>query len=300
MFTTKSGQTYRRVLVLGGAGTIGTQVCLEAVNLGLAVISTSTSGVGRHQKFDALTQNLTNLAPDLGDQDIVFILSAETDPNAVFRDPDGTHALNVEAVLRLAAECRVRGAKIVFVSTEFVFDGKQGGYAETDTPSPETLYGRYKVEVETNLLADLTDALVVRTGAVVSPRAGENCLVEKMWETLQNAQVKIAKDNLLTLTPLEDVAANIFKMLRADATGLWHVVLNPPIGRIELADMVCGYSELGLSSNYELCNLNDLPYPERRPPKSWLSGVAATKAFELEYGSLANAVALKVRLLEAS
>jgi dTDP-4-dehydrorhamnose reductase len=300
MLTTNSGQWCERVLVLGGSGTIGTQVEFEAGKFDVQVVSTSTGGSGRYRKFDALTQNLTELMPDLGDRDTVFILSAETDPNAVFRDPDRARALNVDAPLRLAGECRDRGAKIVFVSTEFVFDGNQGGYAETDTPSPETLYGRYKVEVETKLQADFSDVLVVRTGAVVSPRAGENCLVEKMWETLQNAEVKIAEDNLLTLTPLEDVAANIFRMLRADAAGLWHVVLNPPIGRVELADMVCGYSELGLSSNYHLCNLNDLSYPERRPPKSWLSGAAATKAFELKYGSLANAVATKVRLLEAS
>ena len=289
-----------RVIVLGGSGTVGTQISLQARQEGHQVTPTSTLGNEPNQKFDALRNSVSDIIEDLGVGDVVFLLCALTDPDAVCRDVGTARRLNVDASIRLAKEIDAAGARLVFVSSEFVYDGNRGGYVETDAPTPETMYGKYKVEVETQILSFALEALVIRTGAVVSPRVGENCLVEKMWRALQQRDVRIAEDNLISLTPLEDVAVNIFQLLRAGASGLWHVVHNPPLSRVELAQAVIEASCLQLNTDFNLCQLNDLPYPERRPPNSWLSGEAAKKKFGLRFRDLRQAIAAKVRLLESA
>jgi len=289
---------HRRCIVLGGSGTIGMQVGLEAARRGMQVIATSRSGNNGYWRFDALLQSVFDSIPDVNESDLIFVLCAETNPNSVHENAEAIKKLNVEATVSICRALHRRRSKIVFLSTEFVFDGASGGYRENDPPSPTTIYGQFKVEAERQILAENSDVLIVRTGAVISPRAGENCLVEKTWETLRGNHPRIAKDNLLTLTPLEDVAASIFTLQEMDARGLWHIVNNPPIWRTELADWIIEASRYGADMQYETCRLNDIPYPEARPPKSWLDGRAASNRFGLRFGNLKEAVGAKIRLLE--
>ena len=288
----------QRCIVLGGSGTVGMQVGIEAADRGMQVIATSRVGNNGYCRFDALQQSVLDAVPDANAGDVIFVLCAQTNPNTVQANAEEIRKLNVEATLSICRALQQRRAKIIFLSTEFVFDGASGGYTENDTPSPTTMYGYFKIEAEREILAENNDALIVRTGAVISPRAGENCLVEKTWKTLRADWPRIAQDNLLTLTPLEDVAANIFKLIELDARGLWHIVYNPPIWRIELADWIIAASRYGADMQYATCKLNDIPYPEVRPPKSWLDGSAASKRFDLQFSDLREAVGAKVRLLE--
>jgi len=97
---------------------------------------------------------------------VLIHCAAITSPDACEVDRYTCQKLNVEATSRLAAACRDYGVYLVFLSTDFVFDGKNGGYTETDTPAPVSYYGESKFEAEKIIQAMNIGAAIVRTSLV--------------------------------------------------------------------------------------------------------------------------------------
>ena len=98
--------------------------------------------------------------------EVVVHLAAMADVGACERQPEVAAAVNIDATSAIAGLCRQHGAGLVFVSTEYVFDGLKGLYAEDDTPNPNTHYGRTKLEAEQTVAAIGGLGAIVRTSIV--------------------------------------------------------------------------------------------------------------------------------------
>ena len=95
---------------------------------------------------DAVGQALAAARPD-----VVVNTAAMTNVDACEREQAACRQLNTEAVRTLAHACAQSGAQLIQLSTDFVFDGAQGPYAETDAVNPLSVYGRSKLDAETLL-----------------------------------------------------------------------------------------------------------------------------------------------------
>merc|ERR1719201_2497446 len=105
--------------------------------------------------------------------DIVCICAGWTWVDGCERDPDRAMLLNCHGPAAVARAAKAVGAKVVYFSSDYVFDGKAtaAGYSEDDTPSPINAYGRSKLEGERAVLRACPDALVIRTAVVYGPEA---------------------------------------------------------------------------------------------------------------------------------
>lgn len=160
-----------KVAVIGASGLLGRAIVgeLAAVN-GWQIAQTAFRRVAPHQTAldirdaQGIARYIERESPDA-----IVIAAAERRPDICEQDPDAARALNVDAVRSIATTARRRGAWVLSVSTDYVFDGSQPPYRCDDAPNPLNAYGRSKLDGERALL-DSTDAgLVLRLPLLYGP-----------------------------------------------------------------------------------------------------------------------------------
>lgn len=145
------------------------------------------------------------------------------------REREACWAVNVHATERLARACHRHGAHLVFLSTDFVFDGTAGPYAETDRPDPINAYGRSKLAAENAIRGSSLSAwTILRTtlgfGDVEGyPEGRFNLATFLVRELSAGREVKVTSDQLRTPTYAPDLAEAIAIVIRHRRFGLYHV-----------------------------------------------------------------------------
>jgi dTDP-4-dehydrorhamnose reductase len=142
--------------------------------------------------------------------------------------PDRAWEVNVRAVRDLAQHCARTGAKLVHVSTNYVFDGRrEAPYAEDDLPAPRSIYALTKLAGEHAALAYAPGAIVVRTGglygAAGSASKGGNFVQRMLKRAAEQGALKMVADQRLQPTFTEDLADAILAAVERDAAGILHL-----------------------------------------------------------------------------
>lgn len=288
-----------RIIIIGASGTIGHQLFADAVAQGFPVLGTYfTRAIPQLMKFDITPGRLTSLVPDLSDNDCIYLLSAYINPDWIFNNLEVSTNLNVHATIRIINEIFSRNAKLVFMSTELVFDGVEGGYCEFHIPNPTTLYGKQKVAVEEYIRNSRGNWCIVRTGATVSYRFGDNCPVVKTYQTLLSGKARMAYDNIFSLTNVQDTSSVLLKLANHPGNGIYHVVSMPPISRDALARWIIEFSQYNQLMNFKSVSFNEIPYPEVRPKQSWLSNQKVVTEFGACFTPPKITVRRKVALID--
>jgi dTDP-4-dehydrorhamnose reductase len=153
------------------------------------------------------------------------------------RHPEETRRLNVEATLRAARAAQDRGARFVFFSTDYVFDGTKGSaYREEDEPRPLNEYGRQKLEVERALADGKGRWTVVRTSAIYGWELQPKNFIVQVLAKLKSAQrLRAAFDLDYTPTYAPSLAEGIAGLVEKDAQGLFHLAGPEKVSRAEFA-----------------------------------------------------------------
>lgn len=202
-----------KVVVLGAGGQVG-RALLAAVPAG------------------AEAAGLTRAACDIADEaavqaavagaDVVFNAAAYTDVAQAEAEPERAMLLNAHAPGWIAAACAEAGARLVHLSSDFVFDGRQGvPYRPDAPPHPLGAYGRSKHEGELAVAAALPAALIVRT-AWVHAAAGRNFVSTMLRLMAERGRVEVIADQVGTPTWVAGLADALWALTAADATGLHH------------------------------------------------------------------------------
>ena len=289
------------MIILGASGMIGRHLLAETVRRGLDAVGTFfRRPVEGLLAFDIGSGDMEDIAPDLGPTDTVVVLSAMTEPDKVRAEPETSRALNVDATIRCLASVLDAGAKVVFLSTEYVFGGAKDGHSESDERTPSTLYARQKVEVEDYLIGRDGRWCIVRTGWNAGTGFGTRCPVEKHYEMLMAGGARIATDNYFTLTDVEDTCRAILDLCVADKTGIYHVAANPPISRGDLAQAITGASRHGADMKFEPIEFAALSFVEPRPRNAWLRNDKLVGELAFEFASCESTIAKRVGEIDAT
>ena len=178
------------------------------------------------------------LALDVSDASAVERAFATTRPDVAFLavnvpggvdrcedHPDEAYDVNVAGTRHVAATAAQHGAALVYYSTDYVFDGKSGPYAEADTPSPVSVYGRTKLEAEQAVQTLAPRHLIVRTTAVYGwDRASRNFAMQ-VWERVGAGQsMRAPDDQLCNPTLAEFLAEASLRLVQLGVPGVVNVV----------------------------------------------------------------------------
>src|SRR6478609_6251101 len=156
--------------------------------------------------------------------DVVFNCAAFHNVDVCETEPDSAWAVNVRAVRDLAS----RGARLVHLSTNYVFDGRrEEPYAEDDLPAPRSIYALTKLAGEHAALAYGEGALVVRTAGLYglhgSASKGGNFVQRMVARADEQGSLKMVADQRLQPTFTADLAASLIEAVEAGADGVLHL-----------------------------------------------------------------------------
>ncbi len=203
------------ILLLGATGQIGFELLRVLGPLG-EVIPQARSALAPWPQalhcdlgdLDSAVERIAALGPDL-----IVNAAAWTAVDAAESETAAAETLNHHLPARLAAYCAARGATLVHLSTDYVFDGKQRTpYREDDTPAPLSAYGRSKWAGEAAIEASGAPALIVRTSWVYSARRG-NFVRTILSRAAAGRPLKVVDDQIGRLTWAREIADGIGRLL---------------------------------------------------------------------------------------
>jgi dTDP-4-dehydrorhamnose reductase len=277
-----------KIVVLGGTGLVGSHIITAAKKRGHDVVGTTR------------TVNLKNFQQlELGDRGAVTRLLEDLQPSCVVyaagwtwvdgceKDPAKSYKENVEWPLEVARWCVTHGVRIVYFSTNYVFDGDKGNYAEDDIVNPINVYGRHKMDAEKAIL-DVTNgsALIPRLVCVWGEEIARKNFAYQILKAAQDkSTVTLPADQFGNPTWAGDVADWTIQLCEQTKSGIWHLAgPNPEMTRFDWARCILrGLADAGLPSDlkFELHSTSELKQITPRPLKAGLSTLKVQQFFPL-------------------
>jgi dTDP-4-dehydrorhamnose reductase len=208
-----------RVLLTGAGGQLGHELVSAFSGSGHDLVSCDRSMLDVTDR-EHVVQAIGRVGPDA-----VVHAAAWTDVDGCEADPDRAFAVNALGTRHVAEAARLTGARVCYVSTDYVFDGSAGRpYTEWDSPNPLSVYGRSKLGGEAVL--GPTDT-VVRTSWVCG-RHGRNFVKTVLARARQGQQLTVVDDQHGCPTFADDLAGAVCRLVTARLPGTFHVTNQGP------------------------------------------------------------------------
>ncbi len=265
-----------RVMVVGASGLLGQHMMSAGTEMGLAMTGTyntvnnEISGLVRMDITDAdsVSQGLQAACPEL-----VVLCAAMTNVDQCEREPDAAYKVNMEGSFNVASECRSAGVKMVYISTDYVFNGLKGGrYHEFEPADPLSVYAQSKLEGERVTLDASRNNLVCRVSVVY----GWNRLNRKSnfvtWivDSLRKGQeIRLYDDQFVSPTYAPAAARDVLELGLGKIKGICHTSGPDCLSRYGIGTMVA--EVFGLEASLiRAVKTAEMPLLAKRPERSCL------------------------------
>jgi dTDP-4-dehydrorhamnose reductase len=179
--------------------------------------------------------------------------------------------INVKGVEYIAEAARAIDAQIIHISTDYIFDGKNGPYHENDLPNPIGYYGRTKLASENALKISGTLFTILRTNVLYGfARNSRPDFVRWVINSLtKKERIRIVKDQINNPTFIDDLVQAINKIIEFKRTGIYNIGGKEFLSRLEFTNRIAAYFKLDRNLITPITT-EELNQPARRPLKSGL------------------------------
>jgi len=225
-------------LIIGASGLIGGYLYRSAPG-GIKISGTfhnfSLPGLVRLEinKRPEVEKLILNCRPDT-----VFLPAAFTNVDLCEETPDLCYEVNVASVRCLSDILKDTKTKLIYFSTDYVFDGKNGPYSEDEPPEPLGIYGKSKLEGETIIKNCLDNYLIIRTTCVYGWEPQEkNFIVNLIKKTRSGRTAEVPVDQVTTPTYAGHLARSIWGLVKDNKTGIYNIAGATLISRFDFALM---------------------------------------------------------------
>ncbi len=253
----------RKVLVTGAKGMLGSDVC--------QVLSSRHRVRGVDiDDFDMTDPDAVGAALAADRPELVIHCAAWTDVDGCEREPERAFEQNAGGARNVAAAAAEVGAELVYISTDYVFDGEKGEpYTECDAPNPLNVYGASKLAGEEAVRSVLSDSFIVRS-AWLFGAAGKNFVGTILKAGVGRDTLRVVSDQHGSPTYTKDLARAMADLIVSGLLppGTYHLVNSGVCSWAELASEAL--MAAGSSTSVQPISSAEWPSPARRPPYSAL------------------------------
>lgn len=244
------------VLITGAKGMLGTDVA-HRLNARFNVIACDIQELDLTDN-PAVFEYVRQLRPDT-----IINCAAYTNVDACETERDAAYKTNAVAPRNLAVAAKNVGAKLVHISTDYVYDGQTTvPYTENDLTNPLSVYGKSKLMGEM-LVRDLTDRFFIIRTQWLYGKNGGNFVKTMIKLGREQEKVTVVNDQFGSPTYTRDLAAAIEKLIVTDNYGIYHLTNSGTASWYTFAKTI--YELAGIQTKVEPCSTVDFPRPARRP-----------------------------------
>jgi len=261
-----------KFLVTGSAGLVGQQVVkyLSKSNQVFSCYNESKPEYGDSVKMDLknyemISSVLTEIKPD-----VVIHLGAMTGVDLCEKEKTSASEINTKATEIIAKECSKLNSFLVYVSTDYVFDGNFGMYKEDDVANPLGFYGKSKLEGEKAVQNFSTNWCIARTSTPFGLHPTKKSFPMWVIENIQKQkQIDVLIDQFTSPTYIPNLSRMLIEISERRITGIIHAAGASKISRYQMASMVS--DKLNLDGTLlKQISMNKMKWVAQRPKDSSL------------------------------
>lgn len=275
-----------RILIIGASGLVGSN-CLSYFRQqqGFEAEGTyfSFAAPGTHY-FDTLNPgNPENFDINSFRPTHILHAGALTHVDYCEQHPEESYEKTVVSTKNVIAIAQKLKAKMIYVSTDYVFDGQDGPYLEDDTLNPVSVYASHKLEAEQLIHASGLPHLIIRITNVYGDELRNKNFVARLIQAVQNEEklhLRLPYDQYATPVNAADIARALYLLIKDDKDGIYHLASTDYLNRVQLAEKV--FRHAGRANvSYDVLDTQSLQQPAKRP----LSGGLKAHKFLKEYAT---------------
>lgn len=197
--------------------------------------------------------------------EVVYLTACVANVDYCEEHADTAYETNVVGVRNAVHVANQNGCKLVYISSEYLFDGSAGPYDEYAVPKPMSVYGWQKLAAEHYIAAFADDSLIIRTTVVYSWESqGKNFLYRLRNSLIDGQQIKVPADQVSSPTYAPDLVRAMIQLVRQNERGVFNVAGSRIANRYEFAVAAAGAFGLDATLIVPVATV-DLKQPARRP-----------------------------------
>lgn len=230
-----------KIFVIGGSGLVGGN-CLDYFDT-----LNGVEAIGTHMGYPTdRTVYFNTLEPEHADNydldqfkpDVIIHCGALTWVDYCEQNPEESYLKTVQSTEEAVKLCEKYGARLIYTSTDYVFDGHNGPYREEDPVNPLNKYGQHKLEAEQLVLDRVPNSLVLRITNVYGNELRGKNFVSRLVSQIQSgelAELKLPFDQYATPANAYDIARMAYQLVADNKSGVYHVASTDFLNRYHLA-----------------------------------------------------------------
>jgi len=275
----------KRILVTGASGLLGSKVAKLAEHFFEVIPTHNTRSFFKDStKMDMtneyeVSQVVVRMKPDL-----VMHVGAETKVDQCEKNREEAWKVNAEGTRNVAAACGKIDAKLIYVSTDYVFDGGKGFYVESDEPNPVNYYGWTKLKGEQFVRENCQEYVIARTSVLYGWHSWKTNFASWVIESLRRGEpITVVNDHYNSPTLADNLAEVLLEMGKKDLSGVFHTAGSERINRYDFAVEIARNFDLDANMITPIKMSELKMWIAKRPRDSSLSIGKAQKQLETKF-----------------
>ncbi len=256
-----------KILILGASGFVGRHL-FSRLGPTRAIATHFQQPIKHSVYFDALRMRLSEVVSVPEEISHAVILLSDKNPETCAANVKKSYAINVDSIKSIIDSLSSWDIKPIFASTEFVFDGQNGNYAETDVVNPVIVYGQQKVEVEKYLEGSCKEYVVARLAKIYGAEENDGTLFTNWLSAVkQQKDIHCAHDQIFSPMYVGDLVDALLRIIQMDVNGVFHFSNGQPASRLQFLELFLDelrkYAPVKV--NTVSCSLHDFKLSEKWP-----------------------------------
>ena len=257
----------KKVLITGSSGILGLELSNRLGEL-FDVLALPKSG--KNKFLDVTNLDMMHNIFKNFDPDFVINCAAYTNVDLCESNKQIARNVNVKGLMNLL-KCMSKKSKMIHISTDYVFDGKNGNYKENDMKEPVNYYGKTKLEADNLLMGSNSNYLIIRPNVLYSSNLNENNhFLSWVINSLKDKkEISVVNDQISNPVYISDLVEVVLSSLFVEYNGVYHFGSEDIISRYDFALLISKIFNLdeNLVNPIKTCDLKQIA---KRPLKSFL------------------------------
>jgi dTDP-4-dehydrorhamnose reductase len=282
-----------KVLVVGASGLVGGHCFQYFKEKNIEVIGTHRNYIAADTFFfDPSLENCFDfLKEKIFKPDVIIHCGALTNVDYCEDNQIESYNLTVKSTEVIADFCKQNGCRLIYLSTDYVFDGKSGPYSEIDNINPINVYGKHKLEAE-KIVKGTEKFIIARVTNVYGEESRAKNFIAHLLGIIHagvEKTIKLPFDQFATPIYAGDIAKMLFLLVKEDKNGIYNLSSTDYYNRYQLAKKVKSYFNNASHLNLESTSTKELQQKAKRPLNGGLLNIKFSNEFpNFEYSNIDN------------